>query len=132
MKPRTLRRRLRIEALVLLGAAWLAVRLVPAARLLDRAARPPRHPRRFYDPELPAFIARIVEAVGNNSWIRFACLPRAMATQAMLRRRGVASRLCLGVAREDARMAAHAWVEIDRTALADAPGERFARVAEFG
>ncbi len=97
MKPRTRLRRLRIEATVALVIARLAVGLVPASRLLAWAARPPRHPDRFADPDLPALVAQAVDAVGSSRWMNALCLPRALAAQAMLRRRGIASRLCLGV-----------------------------------
>ena len=94
--------------------ARLAVSLVPASRLLAWAARPPRRPDRFADPDLPARVAQAVDAVGSSRWMNALCLPRALAAQAMLRRRGIASRLCLGVTREGGPLAAHAWVEIGR------------------
>jgi hypothetical protein len=51
----------------------------------------------------------------------------------MLRRRGIASRLCLGVARENEELAGHAWVEVgDHTIIGDTGGDRFKRIAEFG
>ena len=40
------------------------------------------------------------------------CLPRALAAHAMLRRRGIASSLCLGVARSGGAFAAHARIEV--------------------
>ena len=61
------------------------------------------------------------------------CLPRALATHAMLRRRGIASRLCLGVARERGNLAAHAWVEIGNDKIVGATeADGFTRLAEFG
>ena len=44
--------------------------------------------------------------VGASPWMNALCLPRALAAHAMLRRRGIASRLCLGVARERGRAGA--------------------------
>jgi hypothetical protein len=63
-----------------------------------------------------------------------ACLPRALAAQAMLRRRGVASRLCLGVAREGQVLSAHAWLELgqDVIIVGEAQAPRFIRLVEFG
>ena len=63
-----------------------------------------------------------------------ACLPRALAAQAMLRRRGVASRLCLGVAREGEALSAHAWLELgqDNIVVGEAQAPRFTRLMEFG
>ena len=137
MKPRTLRRRLRTEAFVALAIARLAVRLVPAKRLLAWAARRPRQPQRFADPGLPAEIAAAVDFVGSSRFMPAKCLPRALATQAMLRRRGIASRLCLGVARDGRSLLAHAWVEIGRGQIIigevdDNHDQEFTRVAQFG
>ena len=53
-----------------------------------------------------------VETVGAKPWMQALCLPRALAAQTMLRRRGIASKLCLGVTREGGALAAHAWVEV--------------------
>jgi transglutaminase-like putative cysteine protease len=51
----------------------------------------------------------------------------------MLRRRGIASRLCLGVAREGGALAAHAWVEIGTDKIVGGPeADAFSRLAEFG
>jgi hypothetical protein len=51
----------------------------------------------------------------------------------MLRRRGIASRLCLAVAREQQELAGHAWVELDdHTIIGDTGDDRFTRIAEFG
>jgi hypothetical protein len=51
----------------------------------------------------------------------------------MLRRRGIASRLCLGVAREGGTLAAHAWIEVGRNkSVGGAEAERFTLLAEFG
>ena len=134
MKPRTLRRRLRIEALTVLLAARVAVRFVSPGRLLAWAARQPRRPQRFADPDLAAQVAAAVDHVGSKTGA--VCLPRALATQAMLRRRGIASRLCLGIARDDGSLAAHAWVEIGQQVIIGetdpASGPAYTQVAQFG
>jgi hypothetical protein len=135
MKLRTLRRKLRIEALIALVIARLAVRFVSAPRLLAWAARPPGHPQRFANPDLPALVAEAVDRVGSRRWVNAVCLPRALAAQAMLRRRGIASRLCLGAARDGKSLSAHAWVEIGRDVIIGEIGETgqaFTRIAQFG
>jgi hypothetical protein len=61
------------------------------------------------------------------------CLPRALAAQTMLRRRGIASKLCIGVAREEKGLAAHAWIELGENIIVgslEAP--QFTRLVEFG
>jgi hypothetical protein len=51
----------------------------------------------------------------------------------MLRRRGIASRLCLGVARKESGLAAHAWVEVGRRKIDAGGGEAvYTRLADFG
>jgi hypothetical protein len=136
MKLRTLRRKLRIEALITLVIARLAVRFVSTQRLLAWAARPPRYQQRFANPDLPALVAEAVDRVGSRRWVNAVCLPRALAAQAMLRRRGIASRLCLGAARDGKSLAAHAWVEIGRDVIIGEidgeTGQAFTRIAQFG
>ena len=58
------------------------------------------------------WIAWAVEHAGAQPRMNALCLPRALAAHAMLRRRGIASRLCLGVARNGGEFAAHAWIEV--------------------
>jgi transglutaminase-like putative cysteine protease len=51
----------------------------------------------------------------------------------MLRRRGIASRVCLGVAREQGNLVAHAWVEVGGDNIVTSPGtSTLTRLAEFG
>jgi len=132
MKPRLRRRKLRREALFLIPLAALAVWLVPASRILAWAARPPRAPDRFADPELPGQIA--VAVMARAAWFNLEapCLPTALVAQSMLRRRGVASKLCLGVRRDASALAAHAWLEIDRKIVFGTINNSFVPVAEYG
>jgi hypothetical protein len=132
MKRKTMQRIYLREAALMLALARLAVRFVPAARLVAWASRAPRRVKRFA-PEAVSWVSWAVETVGSKSWMQAACLPRALAAQAMLRRRGIASRLCLGVARERGALSAHAWIELGQeiiTGSAEAP--RFTRLVEFG
>src|SRR5262249_39605575 len=123
MKTRTRRRRYLVEAAIMLTLARLAVRLLPAARVFDWANRPPRRIRRFAVDEI-GWVSWSVETVGGPRWMNALCLPRALAAHAMLRRRGIASKLCLGVARSEGALMAHAWVEAggDRIVGAAAAG----------
>src|ERR1700732_453373 len=111
MTPRTMRRVYLREATVMLVLARLAVRFVPTAHIFAWADRPPRRIRRFATDEI-AWVGWAVENLGARSWMNALCLPRALAAHAMLRRRGIASRLCLGVARERGALDAHAWLEV--------------------
>ena len=120
------------EAVVMLVLARLAVRFVPPARVFAWANRPPRRIHRFAIDEAN-WISWAVENLGARPWMHALCLPRALAAHAMLRRRGIASQLCLGVAREGDELAAHAWVEIGNNKIVGGPeADGFTRLAEFG
>jgi hypothetical protein len=132
MKVKTMRRVYLREAAVMLVLARLAVRFVRTARIFAWANRPPRRIQRFAVDEA-GWISWAVEDLGARPWMNALCLPRALAAHAMLRRRGIASRLCLGVAREGGDLTAHAWVEIGKDKIVggtEAGG--FTRLAEFG
>jgi len=132
MTPETTRRRYLREAAVRVFLAQLAVRFVPPARLFAWAERPPRRICRFAIDEA-RWVSWAVERVGDSARLNSACLPRALAAQAMLRRRGISSRLCLGVAREGGKLTAHAWVEIGEDKIVGgAEAATFTRLAEFG
>lgn len=132
MKAKTIRRSYLREAAVTLLLARVAVRVVPAARVFGWARRPPRQVRRFAADEI-GWVLWAIDAATAKFRTETLCLPRALATHAMLRRRGITSRVCLGVARQQDKLAAHAWVEVgdDRTVASPGSGA-FTRLAEFG
>jgi hypothetical protein len=132
MKAKTMRRVFLREAAVMLVLARLAVRFVPPARIFAWANRPPRRIGRFAADEAN-WVAWAIESVSARASMNVLCLPRALAAHAMLRRRGIASRLCLGVAREDGELEAHAWVEVGKDKIVGGTeSDRFTRLAEFG
>jgi GNAT superfamily N-acetyltransferase len=132
MKLRTRQRLYLREASVAFLLARLAVRLIAPARIFAWVDRPLRRTSRFSGDEV-GWINWAVDATAAKSPGNNLCLPHALATHAMLRRRGIASRLCLAVAREQQELAAHAWIEVDgHTIIGDTGGNRFARIAEFG
>jgi Transglutaminase-like superfamily len=134
MKPKTIERLYLRKAVVALALARLAVRFVSAAWILAWARRPPRHINRFGAAEAAGWVGWAIETAAAKRWMQAACLPRALAAQAMLRHRGVASRLCLGVAREGEALSAHAWLELghDNIVVGGAQAPRFTRLMEFG
>jgi hypothetical protein len=132
MTPKTMRRRYLREAAVWVFVAQLVVRFVPPARIFAWAERPPRRVCRFAADEA-RWVSWAVERVARSAWVNSSCLPRALAAQAMLRRHGIQSRLCLGVAREQGAILAHAWVEIGQDRIVGGAGAgAFTRLAEFG
>ena len=132
MTPAAIRRAYLREAFFAVALARIAVRFVSPAQVFAWANRPPRRINRFATNEA-AWVSWAVEQAASKQWGNPLCLPRALATHAMLRRRGIASRLCLGVARQGGELAAHAWVEIGKDKIAGgAEADRFTRLAEFG
>jgi Transglutaminase-like superfamily len=132
MRAKTTRRVHLREAAVTLLLARIAVRVIPAARLFAWANRPPRQVRRFAADET-GWVLWAIDAAAAKFRKETLCLPRALATHAMLRRRGITSRVCLGVAREQDKLAAHAWVEVGEERGAASPGpSAFTVLAEFG
>jgi hypothetical protein len=132
MKLKSIRRAYQREAFVAVALARLVVRFIPPARIFSWVNRRPRRINRFAGDEA-SWVLWAVESIGAKPWINALCLPRALAAHAMLRRRGIASRLCLGVARNGSDLTAHAWVEVGKQKIvSDAEGARFTRLAEFG
>jgi hypothetical protein len=132
MKLTTIRRVYLREAVVMLVLARLAVRFVSPARVFAWASRPPRRISRFAVDEA-GWVAWAIEDLSARSWMHAPSLPRALAAHAMLRRRGIASRLCLGVAREVGGLATRAWVEVGKdTIVGGSEAGEFTRLAEFG
>lgn len=132
MKPSTMRCTYLREAVLMLAVARLAVRVLPAAPIFAWANRPLRRVKRFVADEA-RWVAWSVEVMGAKPWMHVPCLPRALAAHAMLRRRGIASRLCLGVADQEGALVAHAWIEIEREAVVGGTeAARFTRLAHFG
>lgn len=132
MKLKTKRRKYLREAAVMLVIAQSAVRCLPASWLLAWATRAPARINRFSQDEV-GWVAWSVEKMAGKHWMKALCLARALAAQAMLRRRGIASRLCLGVAPGAEQFAAHAWLELaHEIVIGAAEAPRFQRLVEFG
>jgi hypothetical protein len=132
MKAKTMRRVYLREAAIMLLLARLAVRFLRPAMLFAWAERPTRRVRRFAIGEAQ-WVAWALDHVGSRARMDGLCLPRALAAHAMLRRRGIASRLCLGVARSGNTFAAHAWIEIgEERIIGGEEAAGFTRLAAFG
>ena len=120
------------EAVASLIAARLAVRFIPPARVFAWANRPPRRIDRFAVDEIPR-VAWAIETIEARRWMQAPILPRSLAVHSMLRRRGIASRLCLGCSRERGTLALHAWVEVGREIVfGDRHAPQSKPLADFG
>jgi hypothetical protein len=120
------------EAAITLLLARLAVRYLPSARVLAWADRPAKRVSRFALDEIN-WVAWAIEHSAALPGMNAMCLPRALAAHAMLRRRGFASKLCLGVARAGNDIAAHAWIEVgERKVVGGDDSGRFTQLTAFG
>ncbi|MDX2101866.1 MAG: lasso peptide biosynthesis B2 protein [Alphaproteobacteria bacterium] len=115
--PSRLTRWLRVlEALVALSIASVVVRALPARHWLDaRTATqlPAAGEEALPPPATTGAAAAVAHALARARrrlpW-RPTCLMEGLAARAMLRRRGVPTRLVFGVRRTAEGMEAHAWV----------------------
>ena len=82
--------------------------------------------------EIQAIGQEIKRAANNVPW-QAVCLPQAMAGKWMLKRRGIASALYLGLARGDnIELKAHAWLVAGKVPVTGvASREEFTQVARF-
>lgn len=113
-------------AIVLARLSLRFVRLEVLARLSDRLAGAAGDVRGGTAPEDETCDRAARAATVAGAVLGATCLPRSLALQWMLARRGVASDLCVGFPREGARFPGHAWIEVGARPLgADAAdGER--------
>ncbi|MFN3076065.1 MAG: lasso peptide biosynthesis B2 protein [Alphaproteobacteria bacterium] len=105
-------RRLLLEALMALALARLALAILPVTTVLGRFGLRLSEGKEAEaiasDPEQAHRIGRAVRCAARHAPFRTLCLPRALASSIMLRRRGLPVALWLGVARAEG-LTAHAW-----------------------
>jgi transglutaminase superfamily protein len=133
LPPRDRRRAL--EAAAQLTRASVELRLIPRRRVIRLlgALRPDDPPELTGDRELHEAeqVGHDVSRAASRLPWHPTCLRQALAVQRMLRSRGIASRLHLGVTGVS-EGAAHAWVTVAGHPVVGLPGrERFVPLAEF-
>ena len=99
-----------IRAVLLVSAVRLALWSVPF-RFVRRGVtaltrRPPRRSHRLSVAQLSWAVRRVSPYVP-----RATCLTQALALHVLMRRAGLQSRVCIGVAKQGAQLESHAWVE---------------------
>jgi hypothetical protein len=125
-----------VEALLYLGLSRLALLVVPFRHIARRLGRqfPPEAVPPSTDSASPGTrqVAWAVEIMARRTPWESACLAQAMAGKFMLRRRGVPSRLSLGM-RKDAsgKPTAHAWLQAGEATLLGATPEPFTVLSTF-
>jgi hypothetical protein len=102
---------LSVEAWGRLGAAALRLRLAPA-RAVASAVGGLKLKAGSAGAASPAEMACAVGRAAARHPASVTCLPRALALQRMLARRGIDGRLRLGVRRVAGELSAHAWIEV--------------------
>jgi hypothetical protein len=131
-----------LQVFVLLGVAWLALRVIPFRRLARYLGPLQTETLPDAPPEHLAQAQRIALAVARVSphtpWTSN-CFPQALAAKYWLRRRRIPTTLYLGVAltktddASRAEMSAHAWLRCGRLPVTGGRGhESFTVVACFG
>jgi hypothetical protein len=124
-----------LQAVLALLAADVALRLFSFRAVQKFAASRFRPAPEGFEPNAQRLIWA-VSVAGQRLGVLGSCLRQAVALQAMLGRRGVATTLWLGADRRSARpsFAAHAWLEDNAgKVLVGGPvdGERFERLSAF-
>lgn len=99
-----------LQAALLVSAVRLALWTVPF-RFLRRGVaaltrRLPRNPHRLTVAQLSWAVCRVSPFVP-----RATCLTQALALHVLVRRAGLHSRVCVGVAKQGVQLESHAWVE---------------------
>jgi hypothetical protein len=141
---RKLQQRTWAERWLLLEAAWWltllagALRVAPFKRIVGWFGLAPASgaPSASGPPDQDALaVGWAVRAVAGRTPWTSTCLAQALAASQMLRRRGIASALTLGVAlapEKDARMEAHAWLQHGGVFLTGEGGHRrFTPISTF-
>ncbi len=117
-----------VQAIVLLPLIALGLRLwgfQAICRLLERSL-----PQTAFQPAdrqgrnwqgCSGTITRLVQAAAKHGIWRANCLQRSLLLWWLLRRRGIAAELRIGVSRRTQRLEAHAWVEYEGIVLGDRP-----------
>src|SRR5665213_753161 len=134
-------RALAVESLAMLAAARVLVKVTPQQRLVSRMGG-----GRITDAKVPNAangelsansksvgfkVGASVERVARFTWWRSMCLEKALAGKWMLRRRGIASTMYVGMARRGSEFVAHAWLVGEGQTLTGAGNISYAPLAAF-
>ena len=114
-------RRELVRAWAELPAVWLGLRFFPARRLLRTSGGSSGTTTGFCCGAADGRrAARLVNAAARYSPFPATCLTRSIVLARLLRRRGAAAEIRIGVLRHGTSLA-HAWVEVDGEPVNDTP-----------
>ncbi len=120
-------RQLLALAALLLPLTWLALKLRGLSHLHARLSALPASRSESSGDLAPDRMGYLVNAAASHSLFPASCLTRSLLLAWLLQRRGVSSRLRIGVRKAGDALDAHAWVECEGRPVNDAPdvAERF-------
>jgi len=98
------------EAFFWMLGAKAALTWVPVARVIGWKKRALQQ-ERVADAATLKDVRHAVLVVARYSPVSLVCFPQCLAASEMLRRRGIASRLHYGVARDGDKLVTHTWLE---------------------
>ena len=106
-------KRILAQAWLMLPVVHLGLRVIPFRRLHRwLGAGAPIAPAEARDSHRAIeSVHRVVGIAARRHLVPLTCLRRALVVQWLLRRRGIATELRFGVAKEDGQLRAHAWLE---------------------
>jgi hypothetical protein len=109
-----------LQSIVLLPLVALLLRTIGLARSwgLLRRSSPPVPLSMSGEGERTV---RMVDMATRHLPWRPSCLPRSLVLWFLLRRQGIPAELRIGVQKREQRLEAHAWVEVERRVVNDAP-----------
>ena len=125
-------KRLFLKTAMLSPLFWLGLRVFGLARLQAWIEHSPRAKKTSYSVTELQGIGTLVNSAAHYAPGPVTCLTRSLLLRWLLRRRGIASDLRIGVQLVQGRLDAHAWVEVAGVPINDAPdvGQRFAAFNE--
>jgi hypothetical protein len=136
-------RALAAESLAMLAMARLLVKTTPGERLAARMGGVPDNSADHMNPVnaakqtgseqglTGARVGVMLERTARTTWWRSMCLEQALAGKWMLRRRGIASTMYMGVAKSGTEFIAHAWLVGDGQTVTGAGNTVYATLAAF-
>ena len=121
-----------LAAMTLLPLFWLGLRVLGLRRLLARLQNGNSTQRHEVSLDEIVRLGTLVNIAALRGPFPANCLTRSLLLTWLLRRRGIANQLRIGVHLADGRLDAHAWVEHAGTPVNDSAdvGERFPAFAE--
>jgi hypothetical protein len=121
-------KRIFLSAVMLLPLFWLGLRVFGLARFQARFERSPLGEQKSLPITALSGIGTLVNSAAHYAPGPVTCLTRSLLLRWLLRRRGIASKLRIGVQLTEGRLDAHAWVEVEGIPINDAQdvAQRFA------